>query len=518
MLNCLKASIHIPVVPRRPPCLQQTSLLPLRSSHSFLSVSYWSPFQQQEHSKPVFARTPLLRYFSTSRIIASESTTATATATVTTTSAPLLPIPKKLYKKAPKAIKVKSKSKTKFNKSDNIEPLPFSKPPPPPPQLHQQTQSVQHSIRPIDAFIAAVKKPTKSALSRETIIATVKSRDPTRLPTPKQSKVKNNKASKSAATAPQQSQEGLSSSSTAPGPSSRTAFKRDNKKKSRINTKKDRPLPHHKKMNTAAAPPGFDDGATMSANETLSDQVQILCEAFAEANIRRVRQYPPVFLIGTYEHAELAMQIFTEYYQLTTEGLGHVGFDTETECHWDNPSAQRDEVSIIQMASQDVCLLFQINRIINVTRKPFPPRLKAFLEDPSHLKLGVGAKRDAKDLDRIFKLKCDGVVDLEVMALEKNVLERSLQDLDEKYGRPGREVYKTHAMLRWKWNAETLQPQWVWYAAKDAFAGIAIYENMVANHVKDTFKPYEERFPMTDDELKKDIMSFLERAMGGKGR
>lgn len=256
----------------------------------------------------------------------------------------------------------------------------------------------------------------------------------------------------------------------------------------------------------------------MNANETLSDQVQILCEAFAEANIRRVRQYPPVFLIGTYEHAELAMQIFTEYYQLTTEGLGYVGFDTETECHWDNPAAQRDEVSIIQMASQDVCLLFQINRIINITRSPFPPRLKAFLEDPSHLKLGVGAKRDAKDLDRIFKLKCDGVVDLEVMALEKNVLERSLQDLDEKYGRPGREVYKTHAMLRWKWNAEELQPQWVWYAAKDAFAGIAIYENMVANQVKDTFKPYEERFPMTDDELKKDIMNFLERAMGGKGR
>jgi hypothetical protein len=318
--------------------------------------------------------------------------------------------------------------------------------------------------------------------------------------------------------APQQAQEGLLSSSTAPGPSSRTAFKRDNKKKSRINTKKDRPLHHHKKLNTAAAPPGFDDGTTMSANETLSDQVQILCEAFAEANIRRVRQYPPVFLIGTYEQAELAMQIFTEYYQLTTEGLGYVGFDTETECHWDNPAAQRDEVSIIQMASQDVCLLFQINRIINVTRRPFPPRLKAFLEDPSHLKLGVGAKRDAKDLDRVFKLKCDGVVDLEVMALEKNVLERSLQDLDEKYGRPGREVYKTHAMLRWKWNAEELQPQWVWYAAKDAFAGIAIYENMVADRVKDTFKPYEERFPMTDDELKKDIMNFLERAMGGKGR
>ncbi|KAF9085766.1 hypothetical protein BGX29_001778 [Mortierella sp. GBA35] len=212
------------------------------------------------------------------------------------------------------------------------------------------------------------------------------------------------------------------------------------------------------------------------------------------------------------------MQIFTEYYQLTTEGLGHVGFDTETGCHWDNPSAQRDEVSIIQMASQDVCLLFQINSIVNFAHQPFPPRLKTFLEDPSHLKLGVGAKRDAKDLDRVFKINCNGVVDLETIALKKRILERSSQDLDEMYGRPGREVYKTNAMLRWKWNAEDLQPQWVWHAAKDAFAGIAIYENMMADRVKDTYKPYEERFSMTEAELNKDVMTFLERAMGGKGR
>ncbi|KAF9339258.1 hypothetical protein BGZ91_006545 [Linnemannia elongata] len=472
MLACLKASIPIPVVLRRPPCPSS-----------------------------------ILCYFSTSRLLYSEPAAATAR----TTSAPLLtipiPTPKKLPKKVLKASKLKLKYKAKTNSS--ADPLPFTKPPPPQPQP-------QPFQRPIDAFIA-VKKPKKSALSRETIVIVKKSRDLTPLSISKQSKVKNNKASKSAATAPQQAQEGLSSPSTAPGFQSRTAFKRDQKKKTRIQPhKKERAPSFHKKM--TSTPPGFDDGTTMSANETLSDQVQILCEAFAEANIRRVRQYPPVFLIGTYEHAELAMQIFTEYYELTTQGLGHVGFDTETECHWGNPAAQRDEVSIIQMASQDVCLLFQINRIVNVARSPFPPRLKEFLEDPTHLKLGVGARRDAKDLDRIFKINCDGVVDLEVMALEKNVLERSLQDLDEKYGRPGREVLKTHAMLRWKWNAEELQPQWVWYAAKDAFAGIAIYENMMADRVKDTFKPYEERFPMTDNELKKDIMTFLERAMGGKGR
>ncbi|KAF9087235.1 Exonuclease 3'-5' domain-containing protein 2 [Mortierella sp. AD031] len=336
------------------------------------------------------------------------------------------------------------------------------------------------SIKP-DPIQPAFSKPPPPP----TEIVTIKSKDPVPLPTPKRFKVKNNKDSKRATAAKKQHQFALA-----------------------------------KKMYGKQDLKNFDDGSLMRPNETLSESVQILCEAFAEANIRRVRQYPPVFLIGSYEEAELAMQIFTEYYQLTTSGLGPVGFDTETACNWANPQAQTREVSIIQMATQDICMIFQINRIVSArqTPQPFPPRFKAFLEDSEQLKLGVGAKRDAKDLDRIFGLHCKGLVDLEAMALAKNILERSLQDLDEMYGRPGREVVKTPAMLRWDWNARELQPHWVWYAAKDAFAGIAIYENMMADRVKDTYKPYGERFPMTETELENDIMTFLERAMGGKGR
>lgn len=189
MLTCLKASISIPVVLRRPLCLHHASLLSLPCPSSFsLSTSY-RPLFQQVHKIPVLttAPSPLLRYFSTSRLLSNEPAAATAT----TTPALLLPIPiptpKKLSKKALKASKLKLKYKAKG------DPLPFTKPPPPQPQP-QPYQS------PIDTFIAPVKKPKKSALSKETIVTVKKSRDPTPLPISKQFKVKNNKASKSAAT------------------------------------------------------------------------------------------------------------------------------------------------------------------------------------------------------------------------------------------------------------------------------------------------------------------------------
>lgn len=186
MLTCLKASIPIPVAPRRPLCLHYASFLPLPRPCSLSLPTSYRPLPQKRHSHPVLAPSPLLRYLSTSRLLSNGSVAATAT----TTPAPLLPIPiptpKKFSKKALKANKLKLKHKP-------TKPLHFTKPPPPQPQP-------QPFLSPIDAFIAAVEKPKKTALSKETIVTVKKSRDPTSLSISKQSKVKNNKASKSAVT------------------------------------------------------------------------------------------------------------------------------------------------------------------------------------------------------------------------------------------------------------------------------------------------------------------------------
>ncbi|KAG0319625.1 chorismate mutase aro7 [Dissophora globulifera] len=214
--------------------------------------------------------------------------------------------------------------------------------------------------------------------------------------------------------------------------------------------------------------------------------------------------------------AEHALELFVEYYRTIGGKPGPVGFDTETTTGFVPRTGSG--VSLIQIATQDVCLMFQIYRITSNNKAPdlFPPRLKAFLEDPEQLLVGVAAAGDARDLRQSYNVHCAGVVNLEVMAKERRILARSLADLDAMFGRPGREIIKTKALLGWNWDRNVLDSRWVWYAAKDAFAGLAIFENMLHNKTKEGYLPYEQRHPMSESELAADIYLFLTRSIGDK--
>ncbi|KAF9356888.1 hypothetical protein BGX34_009712 [Mortierella sp. NVP85] len=253
--------------------------------------------------------------------------------------------------------------------------------------------------------------------------------------------------------------------------------------------------------------------------ETISPPVQILCDAMEEAKVTRVRHIPPVFLASTTTQADRAMELFTKYYKTVGNGTGPgpVGFDTETTTGFLPRTGSG--VSLVQIATQDVCLMFQVYRITNNNKRPelFPHRLKQFLEDPKQLLTGVAASGDAKLLKQSYGVNCTGVVDLEDVAREKKILARSLQQLDFMFGRPGREVIKTRALLGWDWDRETLDPKWVWYAAKDAFAGVAIYENMQSNSFKPGYVPYAQKHPMTEAEQESGVLDFIYRYLGGKG-
>ncbi|KAI7831765.1 hypothetical protein BC939DRAFT_436474 [Gamsiella multidivaricata] len=256
-----------------------------------------------------------------------------------------------------------------------------------------------------------------------------------------------------------------------------------------------------------------------SEPEGISENIRILCEALEEAGVKRVRQSPPVFLSSTPEQAEKAMELFTEFNKETNNGNpGPIGFDTETTTDF-VPRKGKGGVSLVQLATDDICLMFQVYRITKRNEQPelFPPRLKAFLEDPEQLLVGVSAAGDAQALYKSYKVNCTGVVSLEVMAKQKRILGRSLAELDRMFGRPGREVIKTRALLGWNWDHEVLDPRWVWYAAKDAFAGRAIYVNMMNENYKKGYVPYAEQYPMTEGEQAADLFAFIERAFGGKG-
>ncbi|KAF9208799.1 hypothetical protein BGZ59_010433 [Podila verticillata] len=263
--------------------------------------------------------------------------------------------------------------------------------------------------------------------------------------------------------------------------------------------------------------PAVRVASPVHGHEDISSSIQILCDAMAEARVIRARERPPVFVAGTYESAEQAMQLFSDYYSTVQGSPGPVGFDTETS----SPFIPRKGtgVSLVQIATKDVCLIFQVYRITEQNTKPerFPPRLKAFLEDKDQILAGVAASGDASELRSSYGIDCGGVVNLEKIAKQKKVLAASLADLDNMFGFPGREVVKTKAILKWNWDSPTLDPKWIWYAAKDAFAGQAIYENMMQDTFKLGYVPYAQQFPLTDKQEAEEIGAFLTRTVA-KGK
>ncbi|KAG0099522.1 hypothetical protein BGZ93_007280 [Podila epicladia] len=273
----------------------------------------------------------------------------------------------------------------------------------------------------------------------------------------------------------------------------------------------------HRSAGAARIEPAVRVPSPIHVHEDISPSIQILCDAMSEARINRARDRPPVFVAGTYESAELAMQLFSDYYTTVQGSPGPVGFDTETS----SPFIPRKGtgVSLVQIATKDVCLIFQVYRITEQNTKPerFPPRLKAFLEDKDQILAGVAASGDASELRSSYGINCGGVVNLEKIAKQKKVLAASLADLDNMFGCPGREVVKTKAILKWNWDSPTLDPKWIWYAAKDAFAGQAIYENMMQDTFKIGYVPYAQLFPFSDKQETDEIAAFLTRTLA-KGK
>lgn len=207
-----------------------------------------------------------------------------------------------------------------------------------------------------------------------------------------------------------------------------------------------------------------------------------------------------------------------DFYRSTKGSPGPVGFDTETTSSFITKVRGRQEVSLIQLATQDVCLFFQIYNIMGLKQRmtlPFPPRLKAFLEDPNQLMCGVGTNGDSACLRKDYGILCKGLVELSKMTAKKKKSLKSLAALDGVYGRPGREVYKTKKILSWNWDKEVLQERWIWYAAKDAFAGVAIYENLISGTPKPAPVEDHRLVPLTEEEERTvQALSALTKAHG----
>lgn len=144
-----------------------------------------------------------------------------------------------------------------------------------------------------------------------------------------------------------------------------------------------------------------------------------------------------------------------------------IGFDTETRPSFRPGVTFR--VSLLQLSTPTVCYLFRLNKI------PLAKPILQLLEDRRILKIGADVAGDLHSLRQIRHFRDGGFVDLQGIAPEWGIGEKSLRKLSAIV--LGRRVSKAQRLSNWE--AATLTDKQQLYAATDAWVCTRIYEQLL---------------------------------------
>ena len=144
-----------------------------------------------------------------------------------------------------------------------------------------------------------------------------------------------------------------------------------------------------------------------------------------------------------------------------------IGFDTETRPSFRPGVTFR--VSLLQLSTPTVCFLFRLNRI------PLGRPILGLLEDPKIRKIGADVAGDLRSLRQIRHFRDAGFVDLQAIAPQWGIEEKSLRKLSAIV--LGQRVSKAQRLSNWE--AATLTDKQQLYAATDAWVCIRIYERLL---------------------------------------
>ena len=144
-----------------------------------------------------------------------------------------------------------------------------------------------------------------------------------------------------------------------------------------------------------------------------------------------------------------------------------IGFDTETRPSFRPGVTFR--VSLLQLSTPKVCFLFRLNKI------PLAKPILQLLEDRRVLKIGADVAGDLRSLRQIRHFRDGGFVDLQGIAPEWGIGEKSLRKLSAIV--LGRRVSKAQRLSNWE--AATLTDKQQLYAATDAWVCTRIYEQLL---------------------------------------
>ena len=165
-----------------------------------------------------------------------------------------------------------------------------------------------------------------------------------------------------------------------------------------------------------------------------------------------------IFVIDTPEKADRAINYLS--------GFGNLGFDTETRPAF--KKGNLNNMALIQLATNDRCYLFRINRI------GFLPSLIRLLSNANILKIGLSLKDDFLGMSRRMKFTPQGFVDLQKIVSEHNIADIGLQKIYAILFQ--KRISKSQQLSNWE--AEKLSEAQKKYAALDAWACLKIYKKL----------------------------------------
>ena len=144
-----------------------------------------------------------------------------------------------------------------------------------------------------------------------------------------------------------------------------------------------------------------------------------------------------------------------------------IGFDTETRPSFRPGVTFR--VSLLQLSSPEVCYLFRLNHI------PLDKAILQLFENKRLLKVGADVAGDLRSLRQIRHFRDAGFIDLQAIAPEWGIAEKSLRKLSAIV--LGQRVSKAQRLSNWE--AATLTDKQQLYAATDAWVCTRIYDRLL---------------------------------------
>ncbi len=149
-----------------------------------------------------------------------------------------------------------------------------------------------------------------------------------------------------------------------------------------------------------------------------------------------------------------------------------IGFDTETKPAF--KKGQNHKVALMQLATDEVCYLFRLNRI------GYPQTLVQLMSNPDIKKIGLSLRDDFAAIRQRSIRKPENFIDLQLFVDKFGIEDNSLQKIYALLF--GRKISKNQRLSNWE--ATQLTPAQQAYAAIDAWACLRIY-----NHLTDSENP-----------------------------